>query len=189
MLIGLVGAKGAGKDAFASFLVEEAGFVNVKFAGPLKNMVRSLLTDLGMSASEIERRIEGDLKEEPIPQLMGTTSRWIMQSLGTEWRDLIYREMWTDLLIAGAGDLIRNGYPVVVSDCRFKHEAIALQSMGGVLVRITRPGIEGSVDSHVSELEMKSIEHDVEVLNDGTLKDLQNAVKVLLNDYFRQHHR
>jgi hypothetical protein len=70
MTVALTGLAGSGKSTAALHLVNRHGFERVRFAGPLKAMVRALgLTD---------REIDGDLKEVPcglltfaqMPQLM-----------------------------------------------------------------------------------------------------------------------
>lgn len=60
-------AMGSGKSVAASRLVDEHGFRLVKFAGPLKDMTRALLTLNG--AGDVEEYVEGSLKEEPIDHL------------------------------------------------------------------------------------------------------------------------
>ena len=44
MILGLTGLKGSGKDTAAKYLVEKHGWVNVKFADTLENMIRLMLS-------------------------------------------------------------------------------------------------------------------------------------------------
>ena len=60
-------AMGSGKSVAASRLVDEHGYTLVKFAGPLKDMTRALLTLNG--AGDVEEYVEGNLKEEPIDHM------------------------------------------------------------------------------------------------------------------------
>ena len=174
MIIGLTGLKRSGKDTFAQALVDQ-GFELVRFADPLKEMLRTMYRCAGLDAETIERKIEGDLKEEPCPVLLGKTPRHAMQTLGTEWRDLIDRDLWTSIWLGKAAA----GNPMVVPDVRFHHEAMVIRRMGGLIVRIYRPGQQSS-DIHISEQEMMQIPADHVVLNDGTIEDLHKKAKDIL---------
>ncbi len=58
----------SGKSTAASFLMEK-GYNRVKFAGPLKNMLRTILRECGVSEHLIEDYVEGGLKKTPIPEM------------------------------------------------------------------------------------------------------------------------
>lgn len=162
MLIGFTGRKGSGKDTAASALVAR-GFTLLKFAGPLKDMLRALLRTQGADEATIERMIEGDLKELPSPLLGGKSPRWAMQSLGTAWgREQIHGEFWVDAAINAA----RQHDWVVFADIRFPNEAAAIRNAGGCVYRITRPGLAAD-DAHVSEQLIDELEVDGEILNDA----------------------
>lgn len=176
MIIGLTGLKRSGKDTFAQALVDQ-GFELVRFADPLKEMLRTMYRCAGLNDETIERKIEGDLKEEPCSILLGKTPRHAMQTLGTEWRDLIDRDLWTSIWLGKAAV----GNPMVVPDVRFHHEAMVIRRMGGTIVRIWRPG-QSMADFHVSETEMMSIKPDHVIENDGTIEELQAKVKDILNE-------
>lgn len=167
MLIGVTGHKGSGKDTFAG----ASGFSNLKMAAPLKNMLRSLWMDAGLDHDEIERRIEGDLKEEVCP-VLGTTPRWAMQSLGHEWRNMIREDLWSRIWVFGAQSMLAEGLPVICTDVRYFHEAESVRALGGRMVRVVRPGLEVDL-SHKSERDIPLIEVDLEVINDGSVEDLE----------------
>ena len=136
MIIGLVGQRRSGKDTAAQALIE-CGFEPVKFAEGLKVMLRSLFSSLGANETDVERMIEGDLKEQPSHLLGGKTPRFAMQSLGTNWgRELIGDNIWVDTAI----ERCRRFVNAVITDCRFPNEAAAIKLAGGKLIRITRPG-------------------------------------------------
>ena len=177
MIIGLTGLKRSGKDTFAEALVKE-GFTLVRFADPLKDMLRSLYRSAGVDEETIERKIEGDLKEKSCPILCGKTPRHAMQTLGTEWRDMIGRDLWTNIW-ASKVDQLGN---VVTPDVRFHHETAPLKRREGVIFRVERPGFK-TKDVHISETEMMFIEPNEVVFNNGTIEDLHQKAKDLIGAY------
>lgn len=181
MLIAMTGGKGSGKDTFAQVLVQEFGFVHTRFADPLKNMLRTLFREAGLDPEDY---IEGPYKEAPLDILGGKSPRWAMQTLGTEWRDLIDRKLWSRLWQAKVELLLKSGQPVVVTDCRFIHEAATIRNMGGFIFRVERP-TRRSDDQHVSEQEMDLIEVDEVILNMGSINQLHNKARTIVRDYHR----
>lgn len=163
MIIALAGLAGCGKSTAATYLAERHGFARVRFAGPLKAMVRAFLVETGVPAAEIERMIEGDRKEGPAEEFAGATPRHVMQALGTEWgRSLIHPELWTRAWGAAAAAALAAGAPgVVAEDCRFDNEAAAVRALGGFVVRIERPGGPAPLSAHVSEQGVSSVEASV----------------------------
>lgn len=171
-LIALTGYAGTGKSTAAKYLVEQRDYVLVKFAGPLKDMMRAL----GLS----ERQIEGDLKEQPCSLLCGQTPRWAMQSLGTEWgRQHIGVNLWVNAAMDRVDYLIHSGRSVVIDDCRFPNEALAVQKAGGRLINIYRAGTEPALGAHQSELNILS--QDAAVLNNGTIDTLYERLDAVIS--------
>lgn len=164
-LIGISGAMGSGKSYSASYLVNEYGYELVKFAGPLKDMLRAIgLTD---------EHIEGDLKEEPCDLLCGKTPRYAMQTLGTEWgRNILGDDLWGELWRSRVERIIASGGKVVTDDVRFSNEAQRIKSMGGLLIGLVNPNDQAAV-AHSSEV--FDFEPHIKILNDKTLED--NAIK------------
>jgi hypothetical protein len=173
-IIGLMGYAGSGKSAVGRELASY-GFVGTKFAGPLKSMIRSLYERAGLPAAEIDRRIEGDLKEQPDDLLLGRTPRQAMQWLGTNWgRDFFGGGFWVGMWAASLLPYAR----YFVDDCRFENEADAIRSRGGVVVLIKRPGV-GPANDHISEA--LPIEPDIVIHNDGSLADLRSRVREIVS--------
>lgn len=166
MIIGLSGYAGSGKSEAAKVLAEQ-GWTRAKFAAPLKNMLRCLLLGQGLTTREVERMIEGDLKEVPSPLLLGRTPRHAMQTLGTDWgRACIGDSLWVEAAMRGFPG------PTVFDDCRFPNEADAIRKAGGVVIRISRPGVE-AVNGHVSEV---PVTPDLVIVNDADLESLRSKV-------------
>lgn len=174
-LVAFIGLRRSGKDSAAQALVQQ-GWQLVKFADPLKDMLRTYFRYVGVTTDHIEQMIEGGLKEEPNAQLCGKSTRWAMQSLGTEWgRKLIGDDLWVQAAMARAFQFPN----VVISDCRFPNEAEAVRSQGGKLIRIERAGLVA--DTHPSEQLIATIPADFTIFNDSTLDDLRNKVLQLVN--------
>jgi len=173
VLIGFCGAAGSGKSTAAGWLSEYYGFKRSKMAAPLKNMLRSLLTDQGLNAQTVERMIEGDLKEEPSALLGGKSPRFAMQTLGTEWgRDIMSQNLWRN---AWYGSIIREKR-VIVDDIRFENEAVFFNDIGGFIIQIDRPDIEGISSTHASEAALPAHLIGARIINDGDLGKLREQM-------------
>ncbi len=178
-LIGIAGRRRSGKDTAALALVEQ-DYTLIRFADPLKNMIRTLLGNAALTMGDIERIIEGDQKETPLQLLCGKTARYAMQTLGTEWgRSLIGEDVWIRIALSRASGL--NG--VVIPDVRFKNEADAIHKAGGKIIKIIRPNLQqSSADSHVSEQEIDEIAGDITLVNNATIAGLQQAIREAAQD-------
>lgn len=175
MLIGLTGLIGSGKSEVARVLTEELEFARVKFADPLKNMICTLLTDIGHSAEDAERYVEGDLKETVVDGIdhLGITARHLMRSLGTEWgRMAVHADLWVSLWKAK----VERFSHVVADDIRFGNEVDAVRAAGGQIWRIVRAGVVAA--EHASEQLVADADHVI--FNDGTIEDLRAKVRALI---------
>lgn len=165
-LVALTGAAGSGKSTATKFLVERHGYTLVKFAGPLKDMLRAA----GLS----EGNIEGESKESPLALLGGKTPRRAMQTLGTEWgRNCMGEDFWINIWRSRVEAIVAFTGRVVVDDCRFPNEAAAIRQLGGMIIKLEgRGGIAGA---HASEAGCG--QHDAVVTNDGGLVELYAGVE------------
>jgi hypothetical protein len=163
-LIGLYSsAMGSGKTALTDVLAEKHGWVPVKFAGTLKDMVKVLLKDLGIqNPTEFT---DGPNKEMVLEDL-GCSTRVLMQTLGTEWgRKIIKPSIWIDLAVAKIQRLQADGWRVVVDDMRFPNEFQAIKDLGGKAVHVIRPGLqdatghcsEGALDKHPFDFALMNV--------------------------------
>lgn len=167
MIIALTGLAGSGKSTAAAILAERHGLARVRFAGPLKAMLRAYLAEVGVAPVVIESMIEGQLKELPNAYLCGRSPRYAMQQLGTAWgRDLMASDFWIEAWQHAVVDALERGAPgIVVEDCRFGNEVAAVRALNGLVLRIDRPGLTAIAGGHVSE--GQDLKPDHVVLNDG----------------------
>lgn len=178
VVFAFAGRRGSGKSTASKVLID-MGFKEIKFADPLKNMLRAFYATCGVDEETTERKIEGDLKEVACEWLSGKTPRFAMQMLGTEWRDLFSKDMWSDILVKR----VQNGSVgdrVVCSDLRFPHEIDALNRLNARTIRIARPDApDDEYSKHASETQIDSLPVGMVVNNTGTVKDLCEWVRDL----------
>lgn len=85
----------------------------------------------------------------------------------TEKRGLAgYEEVW--------GDLPK----WIITDVRFPNEAAAIKERGGIIVRVSRGVV--SENEHPSETALDDYQFDTVIVNNGTLTDLEEMVRIFL---------
>lgn len=167
-VIALCGDAGSGKTTAADYLVEHYGYRRVKFADPLKNMLRAM----GLT----ERQIEGDQKEIAQDALCGRSPRHLMQTLGTEWgRDCIGKNLWINLWCERVNFLLSDGESVIVDDMRFSNELMAAYAVDAQVYRLHRPGQANKAGDHASETGLTYALLPV-IVNDGDLPSLYHGL-------------
>lgn len=176
-VVGLMGYGGAGKSEVAKALEVEHGFTRLHVKAPLRAMAASLLCEAGISAAYIDRYLDGDLKRHTIPELHRSGTE-IQQFLGTEFgREFCHPDLWLDLWLLRARGIVAAGGRVVQESVRFANEASAIRAMGGVLVRVERPGV-GPLSGHASE--HPPAEPDFVMHNSGDIGQLRTQVATWL---------
>ena len=178
MLIGFAGKAGAGKTTAARFLEREHHFKRVRFAEPLKLMLRAL----GLSWEEID----GAFKEKPCDLLCGLTPRYAQQTLGTDWgRKLMGIDLWVNAWKREVEPLLNAGARIVVDDVRFPNEEAALRELGGVLVNVRRSlDTVSDPEVYAHESEAYAYEADFTVVNYGTIAGLEIQITELMIDHY-----
>jgi hypothetical protein len=127
----------------------------VSISDPLKEMLRSLYSSsTDLTAEEVERRMNGDLKRQPCQYLEGKTPTEAMQTLGTEWgRDRIHADFWLRVWQRRAVNHV-----VPVNDSiRFANEAAAVD----VVIKLVGRG--DLTSSHISEHGAFPVHHTIRV--------------------------
>jgi len=175
-LLVLIGSKGCGKTTLAKQL-KDYGWQTTSFATPIKRMLGTLLLDQGVNGSDVARMLYGDLKETPTPFLSYKTPRHALQTLGSEWRDTIDRDLWLDIW---QRTIDLKTEKIIVDDARFIHETNRIKSLGGKVIKILRPPYTYS-DPHSSEQEQRNITPDHTILNNSSPENMLFQLNRFLN--------
>jgi hypothetical protein len=176
-IIAVCGKKQSGKDTIANMLVHRHGFVNLKLAQPIKDVVKTLfaLTDEEVNGSE----------KEKIHPFWKVTPRTLMQFFGTELFQYeiqrilphIGRDFWLHKL---HNDMVHEYATknIVISDLRFAHEYTYLKQHfpNMTVFRVHRPSSDLSGDTHSSETELDHIPYDAVFYNTSTVSRLHEEV-------------
>ena len=212
MIIGVCGFIGSGKDTIADYLVNLHHFRRESFANTLKDAVsavfgwdRMMLEGRTKQAREWREQVDPWWAQRlSIPHL---TPRFILQQWGTE---VCRKGFHNDIWIASLENKLRNSRDdVVISDCRFPNEINAIKQAGGIVVRVVRGpepewyhaavscnrGPNGNstwalsgrrleqLGVHASETAWVGTKFNVVLDNNGTLDDLYQQVKRLVQDH------
>lgn len=178
MLIGITGKKFSGKSTVARMLADATGYEVMSFADRLKDVTVALT---GCRREDLD---SFDFKEnEFVPEYLHVfcggnvpTYRAFLQYFGTDVMRSYNDNIWIDSTLGKGCD------NVIVSDVRFKNEADAIRSRGGIIVKVERAGYE-SFDEHISEVELEDIQADVVVMNNGSLGDLDILVRKIYESW------
>jgi hypothetical protein len=204
MIIGICGFIGSGKDTMADYLVNLHQFRRESFANTLKDAVSQIF---GWDRTMIEGRTKAarEWREQVDPwwaqrlNMPNLTPRWILQQWGTEvCRAGFHDDIW----IASLENKLRNSQDdVVISDCRFPNEILAIKKAGGIVVRVMRGpdpewydlAVESNRSSfnhmataypevHASETSWVGTEFDTVLDNNESLDHLYQQIKNLVQD-------
>ncbi len=170
LIIGLGFQARAGKDTVAEYLVKNYSFKRYAFADRLKAVTATLL---GVDT------LDDDFKTNTfeVGQFNSLTGGQLLQHIGVSMRG-IDENIWVNIV---RNQIDLDPAPlIVIPDCRFVNEGAMIMEMGGVRLRIRRPGIAN--DTHVSEQEGNKINWDYTIYNDGTLDVLNWRVDCFLGE-------
>lgn len=209
MILGVTGFIGSGKDTIADYLCTFHGFKRVSFAGSLKDAVASVFNwDREMlEGTTKSSRVWRDTidiwwaERLNIPHL---TPRWVLQNWGTEvCRNGFHQDIW----VASVEHKLKSSEDnVVITDCRFKNEVDAIKKVGGITCRVERgPRPEWYNDAanlnkgpsqigwaiakdrlnkfsvHASEYSSVGLDYDYYIDNNGSIDDLHNKIKSIVD--------
>ena len=146
MIVGITGYAGSGKDSLGQCFVGNHGYTRVAFADAVKLMA---LDHHGWDGRKDE------------------AGRALLQEVGSMMRDE-YEHYWVDAAFAE----VAKHTDVVLTDLRYGNELARLRQLGGVFVRVIRPGV-GPVNDHPSETALDDQPADVTVINDASIDKLE----------------
>lgn len=187
MLIGITGKIGSGKTTASRYLCNHWFFKEYTMAEPLKDIAKIF----GFNEAELYGTQAQKLKIHP---KWGISAREFLQKVGTDlFRDKL-REVIPDMKIEKSiwCDIFKLKYnkdcSTVVSDIRFVDEAQTIKELGGFIIHIERDSILNEMASahmasaltHRSELEMKDIEPDFYINNNGDVQQLYKELDRIL---------
>ena len=202
-LIGLTGHAQYGKDTSGAVLVEEYDFKRYAFADQLKSMafvLNPIIQNFGFPKHPDRLQtlvaLMGWEKAKRIEEV-----RRFLQVLGTEGvRDHIGTNAWVSaleqqLVKDGLMDLDDDGTPhamaypakVVVTDVRFPNEADWIHRYGGVLIRVVRRNLDGTLfdnglpPGHPSEEFISTLDADHE-LTATTVDELRAMIRFTVQE-------
>lgn len=167
------------------WLEEQSGWEIKKWAGKLKQ-VAELLTGIPVEKFEDQEFKKTNLGKQWNDRINNPMSvRDFLQKLGTEGlRDGLHTNTWVNALMADykcvPADRAPNGWDCpnwIITDTRFPNEAQAIKDAGGIIIRVTRPGI-GPINDHPSETGLNQWKFDYEIQNDSSLNELINSVRI-----------
>ena len=174
-IIVFTGKAGTGKDTAASFLIQQ-GFRQLAFASALKTALSEI------AGEPIWMYQDNDTKEKPSASL-GMSRRKAMQVFGETVRNIFHEDVWLNKV---ESELV-SCRKAVITDCRYENEAKFLKKHGAVFVRVTSPyakKLHSDEAQHKSENANLDEYIDEEIVNDGSLKDLESAVHKIIYKYF-----
>jgi len=138
-IIGVIGSSRSGKSTLANYLVDNHGFTRMRFADPLKEM----LITMGLTRDQVDGPSE--VRNAPSDLLLGNTPRFAMQTLGTEWRDLLDKRLWSNICHQRIVEKLNDGVDrIVIDDMRFHHEVDMINNIGGMTLAVRNDRTEPS---------------------------------------------
>lgn len=171
-LVGICGKAGSGKDTIGDYLIKKYDFKKIALADPIKRLVKDIFV---LDDYTVYDRVA---REKKLKNWPNWTVRKLLQFIGTElFRDKIDDEIWVKSLWYKIKKDTKHHY--VISDLRFPNELNFLRAQAKkkfLCIKVVRPGYDGKVGLVGHASEAFDLKGDIEIINDGTIKDLYNKI-------------
>ncbi len=156
LMIGFTGRRNVGKSTAATLLEEEFGFAKVHAVELQKDSWDRFFVLVTGDTFAAERMVYGDLKDVPSEHLPNnSTPRFYMEKMGKANADL--GPEWTLGLAIKAARRESPRAPIVVESVVY--EADYFRSLGGIIVKLERPGFASPVAAETDEAVAGVIPH------------------------------
>lgn len=166
LLVAIVANKQSGKSTLSKVLQETFKFQVVSFATPVRKLyeilVETWLKSLQENRSNIGKHNDVTFEEFSVAisvaeQLQGVLGkkelkRGLFQGIGDGFRHVTYDDVWIALAFE---QIAKSDTHVVIDDCRYVNEILAVKEAGGHIIYIDKPNSDGS---HPSEQCIKNID-------------------------------
>lgn len=107
--------------------------------------------------------------------------RAILQWFGGYFTSVIKPSIWADAAMALAYKAEKNGCSLfVIGGLRFPAQIKAIRAAGGIVIEVERPGIIEKDLADPTERDRHNIKTDIKVINNGTLKNLDEIAKQII---------
>lgn len=162
LILGLAGKAKSGKDTFIECArkIINNPIQRIAFADALKEEVSKAT---GYSVETIN--IHKDM------------FRPILQWWGTDFRRKFHgTNYWIEKL--NQKILVDHGNVVIIPDVRFKNEVDYIQSLNGIMIKISRPVDSGN---HSSEIDLDNMKFKHTIHNNSSIAAFQSTIEVLLH--------
>lgn len=172
-----------GKDTVAGFALSHMRFENkefscqrIGFADPLKEESYRMFKWAGLQPG-IYYENHPEFKEQILPAI-GKSPRDIWIEVGEAMRK-ISPKIWPEMTLSKSDcDML------FVSDLRHRSELHYVEMTEGFAIKIIRPGIDESAD--VVDCSLADYDNwDGVIINNGTLKDLNDATKIVISEILK----
>lgn len=168
-----------GKDTAAAMLFDMLANRHIEvrrdaFAATVKEVCQLVF---GFTLQQVHT-IEG---KEAVDPFWGFTPRWALQTVGTEaFRRQIRDDVWVKVVERRH---LLNDSVTILSDLRFENEALMVQRLGGIVIRVDRDiPFDKTQDQHASETGLDDFnDWDFVIDNNGTLMELKEQLTILTN--------
>lgn len=184
MIVGIGHIARTGKDTAALALQRDLNFRRIGFADKLKELAlecdplvtsATQASNVGAGRGRLAWVVHGltwEGAKDSYPEV-----RNFLINLGEGCRKVLDGDIWVDAALRG----VKPSDNVVIPDVRYENEAEAIQTAGGKLIRIDRPGAtpSGLSDNYLTDWDG----WDAVIVNDGTVQDLERAVVAQVKEW------